>query len=367
MNQKMNMVSLSKSNIALLFFVFFLAVYFYINVHQQETLQTEPLFTIREESGNILIYFCPQDDCEEQLFNLMKGANDSIYCALYDIKLDSFVESIVAQKSRGIDIKIITEDNTAKNAKSKYDELKEILKENITTDEKRSSGKYNNLMHNKFCIIDKKIVFTGSFNPTHNGAHKNNNNMLVIHSEYLAQNYLDEFKEMQNNEFGDSNSNTVEYPVLKLDTQYGKVNIGNYFCPEDDCQKQVIDILNNANKSIYFCMFSFTSNDTKEALIDAAERGVRIYGIFDKTQGGSRYSVFEDLKNQNNSNIDILKDSNPAFLHHKYFVIDNYITITGSMNPTMSGYFYNDENIIVIDNQKIAELYLREYDNRRKD
>ncbi len=361
------MVSLSKSNTAGLFFVFLLAVYFYLNINQEVTLQTEPFSYPAEESGNISIYFCPQDNCEEQLVNLVNWANDSIYCALYDIKLDSFVDSIRVQKNRGIDIKMIIDDDTAKNAKSKYDELEEILKENIATDEKRDSGRYNNLMHNKFCVVDKKIVFAGSFNPTHNGAHKNNNNMLVINSEYLAQNYLDEFREMQNNEFGDSNSNTVKYPFLKLDTQYGEVNIGNYFCPEDDCKKQVIDILNEANKSIYFCVFSFTSNDTKEALIDAAKRGVRIYGIFDKTQGGSKYSIFKDLENQNSSNIDILKDSNPAFLHHKYFVIDGHITITGSMNPTMSGYFYNDENIIVIDNHRIAELYLREYDNRRED
>ncbi|RLG15029.1 MAG: hypothetical protein DRN66_00300 [Candidatus Nanohalarchaeota archaeon] len=321
-----------------------------------------------EENGNLTIYFCPKDDCEKHLTNLIKSANKSIYCALYDIKLNSFVDAIKDLKEKDIEIGIITDDKTVQSKNSKYNELEQMLGENMKTDKKRSTGKYNNLMHNKFCIIDNKTVFAGSLNPTDRGMQKNNNNMLIITSKYIAQNYMDEFMEMNNDEFGDRNSQTAKYPLIELkNTQYDNMKIRNCFCPEDNCKKHVIGSIDRANTSIYFCLFSFTENNTKNALIKAAERGVEVKGIFEKTQAGSKYSAFSELKNRNNSNMDIRKDANPAFLHHKFFVIDEYITITGSMNPTQSGYFYNDENIMIIENPTIAKIYIEEYDSRRED
>ena len=59
------------------------------------------------------------------------------------------------------------------------------------------------LSHNKFCVIDDRIITTGSMNPTDNGADKNNNNLLVIYSKYLSLNYEDEFKELWNGSFGE--------------------------------------------------------------------------------------------------------------------------------------------------------------------
>ena len=357
-----------------IFFIIVIALYFNIENeltirinHLTENAKNVVAFDVVKEKGNISIYFCPKDNCEEHLNDLIKSANESVYCAFYDVKLDSLAETIGKAKKEGIDVKIIIDDHTAQNKNSKYDELGQILGENIKTDEKRSTGKYNNLMHDKFCVIDNKTVFTGSFNPTDRGAHQNNNNMLVITSEYLAKNYMEEFYEMQNDEFGDRDSQAVSVPVVELEnTGYGNVKIENYFCPEDNCKKHVIDTINSANSSIYFCTFSFTEANTRDALLNATKRGVKIYGLFDKTQAGSKYSVFDEMKNQNNSNIYIYKDSNPAFMHHKFFVIDEIITITGSMNPTQSGYFYNDENIIIIENPLIGQMYKEEYDSNRE-
>ncbi len=51
----------------------------------------------------------------------------------------------------------------------------------------------NNLMHNKFCIIDKRIVITGSYNWT-NKAKTNFENIVIIENESeSSNNYLKEF------------------------------------------------------------------------------------------------------------------------------------------------------------------------------
>jgi len=354
-----------------LFFIIVIALYFNVNNFydfNSISIEDKNNSINKIENGNISVFFCSKDDCEYQLNNFILSADKFLYCAMYDIKLDSFFSAIIIQKNNGIDIKIIADDKRAESKNSKYNDLKQILNETIKTDEQRNTGKYNNLMHNKFCIKDNKSILTGSMNPTDNGVNKNANNLIVIDSVYLAQNYFDEFEEMQNNEFGDQNSNKVRNPIISLkNTNFGNVKIYNYFCPEDDCKNKIINEINKANNSIYFCLFSFTQKDTKNALINAANKGIKIYGIFDKTQAGQKYSVFNELKNQNNSLINIQKDDKPGFLHHKFFVIDNTTIITGSINPTSNGYFYNDENILIIENKKIAKMFLKEYEYQRQD
>ena len=49
-------------------------------------------------------------------------------------------------------------------------------------------------MHHKVFIIDGKIVATGSFNPTKNGDIRNDENLVIIHDESIAKQFLNEFK-----------------------------------------------------------------------------------------------------------------------------------------------------------------------------
>src|SRR3989344_3938389 len=127
---------------------------------------------IEMDEGSIEVYFCPRDDCEGKLVNLIQSS-EKIHCALFELNLKGMIDSF-----KGKDYFIIIDDKN-------YDE-----------DFSLSSKPDNRqaLMHNKFCIFDDKTISTGSFNPTVNGNTKNNNNFVIIYSEILAKNYEEEFK-----------------------------------------------------------------------------------------------------------------------------------------------------------------------------
>ena len=61
--------------------------------------------------------------------------------------------------------------------------------------------------------------------------------------------------------------------------------------------------------------------------------------------------------------ISIKNDTNKNNMHHKFFIIDGQIVITGSMNPSASGTKYNDESLLIVDNKNFAKLYLEEFEN----
>ncbi|MBT7074503.1 MAG: hypothetical protein HN922_06305 [Anaerolineae bacterium] len=60
------------------------------------------------------------------------------------------------------------------------------------------------------------------------------------------------------------------------------------------------------------------------------------------------------------SKMQVRRDGNGSFLHHKVIVIDDRIVITGSLNFSDNATESNDENILIVDNAEIAALYIQE-------
>ncbi|PIN69975.1 hypothetical protein COV93_03300 [Candidatus Woesearchaeota archaeon CG11_big_fil_rev_8_21_14_0_20_43_8] len=273
--------------------------------------------TIPYEEGSIDVFFCPRDGCGHILGGLLDQASD-IECALFDLGLENIEDKL---RDKGADV--ITD-----------------IRSHSDYGLKLSRPGY---MHNKFCILNNHITITGSFNPTENGDKKNNNNLLVIDSRMIAQNYLDEFYELKSKK-----QTRTRYPKINLS---GTI-IENYFCPEDDCEGRIHDLLLSA-VYVRFMTFSFTSEKIGDALLVPDSKGV-----FEKSQAGSQYSQYSRL----NSFIDLRKDTNPNMMHHKVFILDNQTVITGSTNPTQSGFHKNDENVVIIHDPEIAKHYMAEFD-----
>ncbi len=287
-----------------------------------------------QEQGTIKIYFCPRENCEAAFIEFLDSAKTSIHCALFDIGLKSVQQKLLEKKQEQIEVQLVTDNQYLK--KFNYSFVK---------------ADKGGLMHNKFCIIDGKKISTGSMNPTDNCAHKNNNNLLLLNSNVLAQNYEAEFQEMWKGQF------KAGQPVANPKLQLGNSTTENYFCPEDHCAYHIEEELKKAEKSIYFMAFSFTNEGIANILLLKNLDGVFIQGIMEARQV-SEYSQFTRLAN---NKIDVVKDGNKNNMHHKVFIIDEDTVITGSFNPTGGGDANNDENILIIKDKAIAERYLEEF------
>ncbi|MBI4453105.1 hypothetical protein HY636_00510 [Candidatus Woesearchaeota archaeon] len=310
------------------------------------------------------VYFCPRYNCSGAMVDLINSAEKSVHCALFDLDLYEIIEALDNQFSAGVDVKIVVDNDNYKEIKESYGKELGFDGSNLSVSGNNFSGfikqdNSNQLSHNKFCVVDGKIVATGSFNPTFNDNNKNNNNLVVITSAYLSENYEDEFDELWNGYFGKGEKEKqkkVKYP--KITSAEDNLSIENYFCPEDNCEKHVLDALNQANKSIRFMLFSFTSDAIGDLLIEKQRQGIEISGVVEKKQNTNQYSEYFKLTD---AGIDITYDSNPYNLHHKVFIIDDEVVITGSYNPTGAGDNKNDENIIILHNKQIAEKFIEEY------
>ncbi len=296
------------------------------------------IFEVPEETGSEWeVHFCPRDRCGDNLIGWIKAGKKEVHCAFYDVDLEEVKDALVAQHEAGIEVKVVVD---ADNMEF-WEGIGWVRNDTRTA-----------IMHNKFCIVDDQVVVTGSFNPTFRGNEKNNNNLVVYQSKYLAENYEEEFSELWEGVFGKGTG--VKHGTVVVD---GK-KIENYFCPEDWCGNKVLYVLDEAKESVHFMTFSFTHDEIGEKLIELHEKGIEVKGVFEKSQNNK----YVEHPKMIDAGMDVRWDGNGANMHHKVFIIDSSIVVTGSFNPSRNGDERNDENVLIIHDPAVAELFIEEFE-----
>jgi len=275
------------------------------------------------------------------------SARLTVDVAIYSLSLNSIRDALIRAHKRGVQVRMVMEsDNLDRSDPQK---LKEA---GIPILGDRREG----LMHDKFVVIDNSEVWLGSMNFTDSGAYTDNNNLMRIRSVKMAENYTKEFEEM----FVDDKFGTdvvVETPNPRVTINGTSMDV--YFSPDDGVQASFVELVNNAQKSIYFMAFSFTADEIGDAVRVRARDGVVVAGVMETEQVNSNVGTEFDPFKQ--AGLDVLRDANEGLMHHKVMIIDENTVILGSYNFTNSAETKNDENLIVIYNVEIAAQFMAEF------
>jgi phosphatidylserine/phosphatidylglycerophosphate/cardiolipin synthase-like enzyme len=284
---------------------------------------------------------------DEPLVGALDGAQLSIDAAIYSLSLDAVRRALIHAHRRGVNVRVVMESDNLDG----FDP--QALKEaGIQVLGDRREG----LMHNKFVIIDRSEVWTGSMNLTDSGTYSDRNNLIRIRSAKLAEDYEAEFNEMfVDDHFGPTTGSPTPNPHVTID---GTV-LDVYFSPDDGVQAALLDLLVNAKSRIDFLAYSFTSDPLSEAIRNRAQGGVQVRGVMDEDQMASNTGTEYDRFHV--AGLDVRLDQQPGLMHHKVLIIDRQIVVLGSYNFTASAEKYNDENVLVVHSPEIAAEFLQEF------
>lgn len=284
---------------------------------------------------------------DRALANAIDEARLSVEMAIYDFNLWSLRDALLRAHRRGLVVRVVTESDN-----SDRPEIEALKQAGIPVLGDRREG----LMHDKFVILDRSQVWTGSMNFTLNGAYRNDNNLIQVRSTRLAENYLVEFEEMFVDDlFGTASTANTPDPRFRQDD----TDLEIYFSPDDGTSARLVELIQGAQTEIRFLAYSFTSDDIALALIERAEAGVLISGIMDESQAHSNSGTeFDRLQS---TGVDLRLDGNSDKMHHKVMVIDREIVITGSYNFSASAENLNDENTLVVYSPPLANRFLAEF------
>jgi phosphatidylserine/phosphatidylglycerophosphate/cardiolipin synthase-like enzyme len=284
---------------------------------------------------------------DERLAAAIDEARLSVDLAVYSMSAESVRDALIRAHRRGVTVRIVMESTNMERSAPQR-----LMNAGIEIIGDQREG----LMHNKFVIIDRAEVWLGSANFTTSGFYDENNNVVRIRSKKIAENYQAEFNEMfEMDFFGADVWQNTPHPLLVIDG----IAVETYFSPDDGVGRRILELLKDAEKSIYFMAFSFTTDDFGETIINKARQGLAVAGVMDESQvksnTGGEYAKFSDAQ------LNVYLDGIPGHMHHKVMIIDEEIVIFGSYNFSISAETRNDETVMIIFDPDFAAQFMSEF------
>ena len=141
--------------------------------------------------------FSPQGKCSTYILREIESAKQELLVAVYAFTSDDLASALVQAKKRGVTVQVVVDrefDRTNDNSKGKFLEAQKIPLRRVSASPSKIGEKEPGLMHQKFAVIDRRVVFTGSYNWTQSAESRNDENLLVFRdASGLAEEYRKTF------------------------------------------------------------------------------------------------------------------------------------------------------------------------------
>lgn len=133
-------------------------------------------------------------------------------------------------------------------------------------------------------------------------------------------------------------------------------DVNVYYNQDHQLNTEVINTIQDAEKFVYFGIYTFTREDIRDALLAAKYRGLDVQGIVDRKQSFGLDSQKAIIKELQDTGIKIIFNDHSYIMHLKTVVTDKGY-VSGSYNWTASATNLNDETLEVGKDEDIRKQY----------
>lgn len=322
------------------------------------------LATYQEASENV--------NFSNQLISRIDAAEESADFAFYSLSGDignTVADAIIAAHNRGVAVRVIQSGHTG-NANPIVNRMSSAGVLAV-----QSLGMEQ--MHNKFAVIDahhsdpsKSWLVTSSWNATDQGTFQQFQNMINIQDVALTRAYWREFNQMWGADSGNFNSSNARFSEDKVVVNPSAFWIGEdethiqlYFSPQGNTESQINRALTSAQQTIDLGLNIFTRRSISNTMLSRLNDGVKVRGVMGQITGqGNEWDYISSW-----ADVHHFSQAQFGLLHHKYGIIDGEATtenskvITGSHNWSANANFFNDENTLIIQSERVANEFFQEY------
>ncbi|MDB5233054.1 MAG: hypothetical protein JWR44_47 [Hymenobacter sp.] len=360
-----------------------------VNATGRSESRVIPMVTASLSSGRMKTYFTntvdntlalpnnnavylPSGHVADTLAAYISKAQQTLDITIYNWNSPVILAAVNAAHARGVAVRVIYEDD---NSNFSIAQLTAAIPRIFRPAQTGSSG--SSIMHNKFVVIDanntnpnRPMVWTGSTNWTAAQLSSDRNNVVTIQDQSLARVYTVEFNEMWGSAtatpgtplFGSRKTdNTPHYLVI------GGRRVESWFSPTDNVNARLIETVRTADFDLHVLSMLVTRADIGRAIADQVTLrniGQCSDGLTNDTSGVAGF-VFRTIRSGMGQRY--LLDNIGGIMHHKTLIVDasapqsDPTVFVGSHNWTASADTENDENTLVIHDQRITNQYYQEY------
>lgn len=145
----------------------------------------------KDETNSSAAYFSPGTSCKSAIISQIRKARSSIKICVFTISDNEISKEIIAAHRRKISVKVITDNDKSFDRGS---DIETIFKSGVPL----KIDQTDDHMHHKFCIIDKQLLLSGSYNWTRSAAERNHENILLTEESSVVKAFLGEFDSLWN-------------------------------------------------------------------------------------------------------------------------------------------------------------------------
>jgi len=127
--------------------------------------------------------FSPAGKCSSLIIREIQQAKKELLVAVYAFTSDELATVVVQAKKRGLAVQVVIDrdfDAGNERSKGKFLEAQRVPVRRIAAIKSNPPVKDGGLMHQKFAILDRSAVLTGSYNWTHAADRLNDENLLFF-------------------------------------------------------------------------------------------------------------------------------------------------------------------------------------------
>ena len=145
--------------------------------------------TAQQEDDESHVFFSPGDDCPKIICRLFERAEQSVDICVFTITDDRVTQAIRDAYVRGVNIRVITDNDKALDPGSDVDRMSGL---GIPLRVDKSPHH----MHHKYAIFDKTTTLTGSYNWTRSADHHNEENFLTTDDPTITRSFIGHFEKL---------------------------------------------------------------------------------------------------------------------------------------------------------------------------
>ena len=141
---------------------------------------------LTSSQGAADVFFSPGEECRNAIINRINGAIHQIGICVFTISDDRITDAIVTAHKKGVNVKIITDNDKSWDEGS---DIKQLARAGVSI----KMDSTPNHMHHKFMVVDNKSLLTGSYNWTMSAMRYNHGNILITEETGVVRSFLKEF------------------------------------------------------------------------------------------------------------------------------------------------------------------------------
>ncbi len=300
-----------------------------------------------------------------QAFN---SAQVSIDVCIYSISRDDITDALIAAHNRGVQVRVIADYGNYVSSDSVYFQAMEDA--GIPVMHSAVGQNTTHYMHNKYAIIDGYRVITGSLNfssPTTDANH-----VVVVDDPAFAAVFLQDFEEMWGSSGPYPDTLAARTGTRKLTPAVHHLTVGGrevyvFFSPQDPFTvlDTLLSVVRTARSHIFFEQWRFTYLEVADTFHTVWQRGGVVGGLVDAGSWNDNPALCMRGDGACNGTVWsppawVAPDGLQGRLHHKVGIFDDRWVAFGSTNWSYNGFFSNDENLVLVLDDTLADAFLQE-------